>query len=140
MSADYYVGRGRLSEPHHAVKLMVNWFPRSHVVVEYLGTPEALIAAGCATQAMLTGLGHGRRPRVDNKAFWFARRARTKAEPDRRSVTYRFADDNETEGRLALDLPGVRELLPEGLPERPPEPEEFAAWLATDTIGPATLH
>jgi hypothetical protein len=125
--------RGRLPGPHASIQLKVEaecrlW--RSgclFVIVEFRGTPETLIAAGCATAPMLAGRGRGfagrgrgfRRP-GDHEAWSYTRRARTKAEPNRFRVVYSFADNEEDGGRppreQALELPGVRALFPEGFP------------------------
>ena len=125
--------RGRLPEPHASVQLKVEaecrlW--RSEclfVIVEFRGAPEALIAAGCATQPMLAGRGRGVRPPVDHPSWWYTHRARTKAEPNRFRVVYSFADNEEDGGRppreQALELPGVRALFPDGFPALAPEPD-----------------
>lgn len=132
------VRRGRLPEPHASVQLNVKaecsaadraWRSAClFVIVEFRGTPEALIAAGCATAPMLAGRGRGFSPisRPDCPSWWFTHRARTKAEPNRFRVVHRFADNEEDRGRpqreQALELPGVRELFPEGFPALAPEP------------------
>jgi hypothetical protein len=136
------VRRGRLPEPHASVQLKVDAeCPRRSalvvrsalfLIVEFRGTPEALIGAGCATAPMLAGRGRGFSPvsHPDCPAWWYTHRARTKAEPNRFRVVYRFADKEEDRGRppreQALDLPGVRALFPEGLPAPAPAPDADA--------------
>jgi hypothetical protein len=138
------VRRGRLPGPHASIQLKVEaecsaadreWRSAClFVIVEFRGTPEALIAAGCATEPMLAGRGRGfagrgrgfRRP-GDHEAWSYTRRARTKAEPNRFRVVYSFADNEEDRGRppreQALELPGVCALFPDGFPALAPAPD-----------------
>lgn len=133
------VRRGRLPAPHDSVQLRVecSYHHSAYVVVEYWGAPQGLIAAGCVTADLLVGrqfIGT-----VKSPTWWGTRRAPTKAAPTRRRVAHQFRDGwcDQVRREQALDMPGVRELFPDGLPAvrsapaaEDGEPVNAAAWRA----------
>ncbi|GEM_PF-5667774 len=89
--------------------------PGDTVILTYLGTEDALIAAGCLTTSMIDNRAakhRGGRSQFDEHGKWFRlHRAPTKASP-RRMKLRRCAVP-----KIAMGMPGVRELFPEGIPE-----------------------
>lgn len=109
--------RARLPAPNKAIFLSVDYCQDTDplVCVNYRGTAEALIEAGCATPATF-----GPRPRGEGR---LRQRLRGRGVP-RFRITHRFCAREGSEIADALTLPGVRELFPEGFPEPTPEVQE----------------
>lgn len=81
----------------------------------YWGTIDALLAAGCLTRDMLPNRPprqrQGRTQRDEHGIRFILKRAPTKALPERMRLT------REGGPAFAMQLPGVREMFPEGIPE-----------------------
>jgi hypothetical protein len=100
----------------------MSWLPwkGNHVVdLTYRGTKEALIAAGCLTPSMWEQYKDRmrRKKKHDENGEWFwVHRSPTKASPDRMKLC------RHSTAALAMNLPGMRELFPDGIPV-PPMPK-----------------
>jgi hypothetical protein len=85
------------------------------VSVAYRGTIDALQVAGCLTPGMISNRPprqrQGRTQRDEHGMRFTLKRAPTKALPERVRL------DRWGEPAFAMQLPGVRELFPEGIPE-----------------------
>jgi hypothetical protein len=116
-------------------------FPNS-LHVQYLGTTEALLAAACLTRSMVA-IRAARRSKVSplrdehNEKFHLSR-SPSRGAPDRMLLT-RFVS-----AKTAMQLPGVREMFPEGLPapevhseqfDRHPVPGSAQEWKTEQTEG-----
>jgi hypothetical protein len=84
---------------------------RTLVTLTYRGTRGALIASGCLTPSMIEN--KQREHRTDERGTWFyVHRSPTKAAPERMKLCCQAKSV-----AAAMQLPGVRELFPEGIPE-----------------------
>lgn len=88
--------------------------------IEYLGTMDSLMAVGALTPSMMESRkkyrkGDARGLRDDHGNRYFLRPSAIKAEPGRVSLRRYFSRE------ISMEMPGVRELFPEGIPE--PEKE-----------------
>jgi hypothetical protein len=84
--------------------------------VDYLGTVDALVAVGALTSSMMGRRekyrkGDGRGLQDEHGHRFNLHRSATRGEPERMTL-HRYVD-----WELAMQLPGVRELFPEGIPE-----------------------
>lgn len=96
---------------------------RTHLDVVYLGTWEALVEVGAITSAMVAlrakyRKGDGRVLHDEHGHRFLLHRLPTKAVPARVRLTRWCSTD------FAMQLPGVRELFPEGIPE----PDDAEEW------------
>lgn len=85
------------------------------ISLTYRGTMDALVAAGCLTPGMKAnrqGQRSGRTQRDEHGKCFKLHRSPTKATPDRMKLMMCRGDTT-----LAMQLPGVRDLFPEGIPE-----------------------
>jgi hypothetical protein len=108
----------------------------SHMTLTYRGTIDAMLAAGCLTTFIManrTGHRSGRPERDEHDEPFTLHRSPTKREPDRMKLT------RSGEPTLAMQLPGVRELFPEGIAEPVPAEAQSTEPAAADT-GPATAE
>ena len=131
-----------LSAPHAAVHVTAYWIParggKATVRVEYKGSPEGLLGAECAVAPLLEArppkrdAASLRARRAEYPSWWFTYRSPTKRHPRRLKVCYQFGDDVDL--GAALNLPGMRQLFPEGFPELRSEAE------TTVEARPATLR
>jgi hypothetical protein len=114
--------RAAASVHGHAVSIRVepfNWGIR----IEYLGAPRVLLAAGCLTEGMAIRRSQGRK-NIDARGHNYAmHRSPTKALPDRLRIKLYIDRENED---AAMELPGVHELFPDGLPTIEEAPKEQA--------------
>jgi hypothetical protein len=105
----------------HPISICVepfNW----GILVEYLGAPHVLLAAGCLTDGMAIHRNRGRK-NLDARGHNYAmHRSPIRAMPDRLRVRLYINRENED---AALELPGVRELFPAGVPHVEPPPAEY---------------
>jgi hypothetical protein len=108
-----------------AVTMQVRtWMGRDnrYFIVHYWGTVDALIASGCLTPHMMANRNArrrgGRAQRDEHGRRFTLNRLPTKAAPDRMKLMRRSEDP-----ALAMELPGVRELFSEGIPEPPAQVE-----------------
>jgi hypothetical protein len=95
------------------------WLHRglTYVTLTYRGTRDALIASGCLTSSMIAS---NAQTKMDEHGGRFSlHRSPTKAQPQRMKLD-RHPDSPET----AMQLPGVRELFPEGIAEPVQSPSE----------------
>jgi hypothetical protein len=84
---------------------------RTLMTLTYRGTRGALIASGCLTSSMIEN--KRREHRTDERGIWFyVHRSPTKAAPERMKLCC-----HPESVATAMQLPGVRELFPEGIPE-----------------------
>jgi hypothetical protein len=85
------------------------------VILNYLGTEDALIAAGCLTASMIENRSarrRGGRSQRDEHGMWFTlHRSPTKAAPGRMKLRRRAVP------QIAMGLPGVLDLFPGGISE-----------------------
>lgn len=88
----------------------------NHISVTYLGSEKALLAAGCLTRQMRQirkkyRIGDARGLRDEHGQRFSLHHLATKSEPDRMKLS-RYVDS-----QFAMQLPGVRDLYPEGIQE-----------------------
>jgi hypothetical protein len=103
--------RGRLAAPFKAVRLNV-FTTVNGIGIEYYGTPQQLIAAACAPPEVFALDRKGRHKggvSSGGHAFSVNRVPGPKC-PERKRLLWRMPPD------IAIRMPGVRELFPEGLP------------------------
>lgn len=110
MNANARKGRIRLPEPFDRVVLTMDWSPGQGAHFSYVGPPDQLVASGAVEPEMVEyaarkGPGTLRR---DSHGHHFTR---SKA-PDEMLRILRIVTDE----KLAVTLPGVRSLFPDGLP------------------------
>jgi hypothetical protein len=107
----------------------------SYIYLTYRGTVGELLAAGCLTLSMMAARAarpRGGRPQRDEHGKRFTlHRSPTKYEPDRMKLQRRG------DPGIAMQLPGVRELFPEGFPE-PAQAEAQSSEPAAADTGAAT--
>jgi hypothetical protein len=113
--------RGRLPAPHSSVSVSAHpytWGTGAGAIDTYWGTLESLLAARCASEQLLKGRKRGVRSEDENGHWYRLLRSPTKTTQDRLKLVRHVHSVP-----LAAELPGVRELFPEGLPvllfERP---------------------
>jgi hypothetical protein len=84
------------------------------VLLNCLGTVDALLATGCLTPSMMENRNarrRGGRSQRDEHGMWFTlHRSPTKSSPDRMKL------ERCPDAATVMRLPGVRELFPQGIP------------------------
>ena len=105
---------------------------RLGVSLIYRGTKEALIAAGCITPSMLEACKTRRSKHDEFGAHYWLHRSPTKAAPRRMKLCRNGGSD------FAMQLPGMREMFPEGFPEPPQIETQRSAPADAETWWAAT--
>jgi hypothetical protein len=115
------LGEVRCSSLPAGVRMRLETWPLNFdgsgfVVLNYLGTVEALLATGCLTPAMMSNRAArrrgGRALRDEHGMRFTLHRSPSTGEPDRVELHRR------PDVAVAMQLPGVRELFPEGITAR----------------------